>query len=399
MNILYLAHRIPYPPTKGDKIRSFHQVRYLSERHSVHVVCWVDDPEDRQHVEALKKMCASVTVLHRSAGATKARAVLGLLQSRPLSVSAFWSKKMYRLVEGILNSKKIDRIFVYSSAMAEYVLDTRDASIRRVIDFVDVDSEKWRSYAERSKGPGGWVYRVEAQRLARYEEHLLRTFDHSIITSEREAGLLRRLVPDASTAVISNGVDLEYFNPELFHHSSPSPPALVFTGTMDYLPNVDGVRFFCGEIFPLVREVIPDVVFYIVGRNPTREVKSLSQEPGVVVAGSVPDVRPYLAKSWLAVAPLRIARGVQNKVLEAMAMGLPVVGTSQAFQGAQARDTDGIRQADEPETFAREILALLKNNAVRREASINARRYVERQHRWEDHGAALDRILLGSEML
>jgi sugar transferase (PEP-CTERM/EpsH1 system associated) len=304
---------------------------------------------------------------------------------------------MDQLVKGTLNSQKIDRIFVYSSAMAEYVRDTRGVPIPRAIDFVDVDSEKWRTYAERCTGPSGWIYRIEAQRLARYEEYLVRTFDHSIVTSEREAWLLRQRVPDASISVISNGVELEYFDPSLFHSSSSTTPTLIFTGTMDYLPNVDGVRFFCREIFPLVRQVMPDVVFYIVGRNPTREVKSLSQEPNVVVTGSVPDVRPYLSKSWLAVAPLRIARGVQNKVLEAMAMGLPVVGTPQAFQGAQACDSDGIRQANEPERFAQEILALLKDNTLRREASASARKYVERHHRWQDHGVALDRILGGSE--
>jgi glycosyltransferase involved in cell wall biosynthesis len=164
---------------------------------------------------------------------------------------------------------------------------------------------------------------------------------------------------------------------------------------MDYFPNVDATRYFCREIFPLVREAMPEALFYIVGRNPTRQVRALAREANVVVTGSVPDVRPYLAKARVAIAPLRIARGIQNKILEAMAMGLPVVGTSEAFQGIQATMADGIRIADDPEGFAQEVLALLKDHDLHRLCSHHARCYVECRHRWQNHGARLESLLQG----
>ena len=391
MNILYIAHRIPYPPNKGDKLRSFHQICHLSTRHSVHLACLVDDQEDLQHIRTLEKYCASVDAVYRDKTVARVLAALALFTNQPLSVASFYSKKLEAKIARRLRSQKFDRIFVFSSAMAWYVRDV--SHIPKIMDFVDVDSEKWRLYAAYHPFPRSWIYRLEANRLAQYEQQVARIFDHSLFVSEKEADLYKRLATDRPISVIPNGVDLDYYAPSGNTSSSPNRLVIVFTGSMDYFPNVDAVRYFCKEIFPMIQAALPEVTFYIVGRNPTRQVKTLGRQRGVIITGSVSDVRPYLASARVAIAPFRLARGVQNKVLEAMAMGLPVVGTSQAFQGIQATLADGIRIADDPKGFAQEVLTLLKDSEFHRRCSLQAREYVKRCHRWQEHGARLELLL------
>ncbi len=392
MKILYIAHRIPYPPDKGDKIRSFHQIQHLSKKHEVHLVCFVDEKGDLPYARALEKYCASVDVVFRGKLASRCLAFQALLFSKePLSVASFYSAELAQKITHTLGREAYDKIFVFSSAMARYVKHI--SHIPKVMDFVDVDSEKWQLYAQYHPFPLSWIYRLEVARLSRYEENIARIFEHSIFVSEKEAALFRQRVGGKPISVIPNGVDLDYFCPDGAGRSSHTQPSIVFTGAMDYFPNVDAVRYFCSKIFPRVREAVPEVGFYIVGRNPTRQVRGLGSQPGVVVTGYVPDVRPYLAKAWVAIAPLRIARGLQNKILEAMAMGLPVVGTSEAFQGTRARREDGIRMADDSKSFAHAVVTLLKDPVLRRRCSLAARDYVERQHQWQDHGARLESLL------
>jgi sugar transferase (PEP-CTERM/EpsH1 system associated) len=355
----------------------------------------VDEKEDLQHVKTLKRYCASVDAVYRGKTSVRSLALLSLLSSRPLSVASFYSWKLAKKIAYRLHSEKVDRILVFSSVMAEYVRHVFD--IPKVIDFVDLDSEKWRLYADYHSFPLSRIYRLEADRLAGYEEEIARAFNHVLFVSKEEAELLRRGLRNRWISVIPNGVDLDYFAPNgeaLFY---PNQPILVFTGAMDYFPNIDAVQYFCKAIFPLLRKAMPEVRFSIVGRNPTQRVKVLGCHPNVTITGAVPDVRPYLAKATIAVAPLRIARGVQNKILEAMAMGLPVVGTSQAFQGLQVTRGDGVRIADAPEEFAQEVLTLLNDNTLQRQCSLQARYYVQCRHRWQDHGMHLESILQGMD--
>jgi sugar transferase (PEP-CTERM/EpsH1 system associated) len=389
MNILYIAHRIPYPPNKGDKIRAFHQIRQLSKNHSVHLACIVDDRGDLPHVDALREYCASVDFVYRSRRLANAFAAMAIFGRKPLSVMGFYSRTLAAKIRRRFQSTRIDRIFAYCSPMAEYVKDVSD--IPKVIDFVDVDSDKWRLYGRHRRFPLSWVFRLESNRLGRYEERVARVFDRSILVTEREARLLRDRTSDSHIAVISNGVDLTYLQPP--RNDVPrSAGVLVFTGVMDYFPNVDAVQYFCVEILPLVLREAPETRFHIVGRNPTPGVRRLESH-NVVVTGEVPDVRPYLAEASVAVVPLRISRGVQNKILEAMAMGLPVVTTSQAIGGTEATTADGLRIADSPDAFAKETLALLRDPSLRQECSASARNYVERHHSWDNHGLQLERLL------
>jgi sugar transferase (PEP-CTERM/EpsH1 system associated) len=275
--------------------------------------------------------------------------------------------------------------------MAQYVAPS--SGIPKIIDFIDVDSEKWRLYAQHRAFPLSFIYCREADRLASYEENITALFDHSILCSRQEAETLRKRAKERPVSVVANGVDLEYFSPSPISAQS-SERTVVFTGAMDYFPNIDAVQFFCREIFPLVRRELPSTQFYIVGRNPTRQLSQLGKQPNVFVTGTVPDVRPYLAQATVAVAPFRIARGVQNKVLEAMAMGVAVVGTTEAFKGIAATEQDGVRIANDARSFAQHVITFLQEDAtLRRQAVRQARAYVERHHRWEDQGAKLERIL------
>jgi sugar transferase (PEP-CTERM/EpsH1 system associated) len=393
VKILYLAHRLPYPPNKGEKIRIFHQIQQLAKRHTIHLCSFVDDPDDLAYVSALRTCCASVEVVYRgrSVGAYF-RAAVGFLRGLPLSVSLFYRRALATKVLQKVAAERFDCVIVSSSSMAQYAVNL--CPNVKILDFIDIDSEKWRLYAQRHSFPVSFIYQLEAERLATYEKEMAQVFEHCFLISEEEGRLLRRRVSGQPVSVISNGVDLEYFSSLGILSSKDSQPTIVFTGAMDYFPNVDAVGYFCRDIFPLVLRTMPKAQFYIVGRNPTRQVKQLGRQTNVIVTGTVPDVRPYLAEATISIAPFRLARGVQNKVLESMAMGVPVVGTTEAFKGIAATEQDGVRIADDPHSFAQHVTTLLQGDAaLRQEIGLHARRYVERHHRWEDQGAKLERLI------
>lgn len=391
MKILYLCHRIPYPPDKGDKIRAYHHIAHLSRTHRVHLACLADLRTDLAHVRPLEAICASVDVVYRSPLTARLATVAALPTGRSLSVAAFDSPELRARVERRIEHERPDIAVVYSVAMAPYV--EQGSGFPRVLDFVDADSEKFRVYGRLRPFPLSALYALEADRLARYEGRMASLFDASIFISEAEAEIVRRNAPGRDFSIIRNGVDLDVFRPSP-EVSPAEDPVVVFTGVMGYFPNVDAVAYFARDILPRVRSQVGGARFEIVGRDPAAAVRRLARLPGVSVTGSVPDVRPYLARAAVAVAPFRIARGVQNKVLEAMASGLPVVGTQLAFQGLAASSSDGIRVADSPEGIAEEVVALLRNPAQRREEGQRARRYVEKHHRWEEVGAILEGKLL-----
>jgi len=358
----------------------------------IHLACIVDDPDDVKYVSKLEDFCQSVCSIYQSKIAMKRKSLLALVTGDPLSVGSYHSVRFQEYVNKFLASQKIDLIFLFSSVMAQYVQQV--AGIPKVMDFVDVDSEKWRMYVTFHKFPLSWLYQLEARRLAKYEEKVASLCECSLLVTEYEAESLRRRVKDCPVSVVTNGVALSYFYPNRTPDNLNPSPCLIFSGAMDYFPNVDAVQFFSSEIFPLIRETLPDVQFYIVGRNPPSKVRILGTQSEITVTGEVPDIRPFLEQGWVSVAPLRIARGIQNKVLEAMAMGLPVVGTSRAFEGMRVSENDGVRIADSPNKFASEVLTLLRNRELRQECSFQVRRYVERCHRWDDHCSKLESLLV-----
>lgn len=390
VNILYLCHRIPYPPDKGDKIRAFHQIQYLSKSHRLHVGSLIDAESDRAHVAELMPYCASLDTAWRGAAGARLRSARALLGSGSLSVAAFRSADLARKIERRLKTEAIDAAIVFSSVMAQYLPPS--AGIPTIVDFVDMDSEKWRVYSEMRPWPLSWLYRTEAVRLLRYEKWLAGTCDESVFAAGMEAEVFRRVAGERARALPS-GVDLDYFRRRDGEPPAGNSQVIVFVGMMDYFPNIDAASHFVEEIFPLILDQTPGAVFRIVGRNPPRRVRDLGRHRNVEVVGRVPDVRPYFAQAALSVAPFRIARGIQNKVLESMSMQVPVVGTTTGFQGIAAGLEDGIRVEDLPQAFASAVTEFLRDPALRLEAGRRGRRFVEKHHQWQDHGSALNALL------
>jgi len=358
-NLLFLSQRLPYPPNKGEKIRAWHQLRHLARQFDVHLGCLVDDPADMAHVPAVAAICRDVHAVPIDPRRARLACLGGLLSGEGLSVTYFRQRSLAGWVHRVLDRVRPEVVFVYSSNMAPYVLHM-PRHFRLIVDLVDVDSEKWRQLAATARQPMRAVYRREWRRIAALEERIVRDSDHAVLVSEPEADLLRRRVPANADRVcaIANGVDTRYFDPtDLLGPDPAGPPEFVFTGTMDYPPNEDAVAWFAGAILPLVRAALPRARFTIVGANPGPRTRRLAAIEGVTVTGRVADVRPYLARATAAVAPMRIARGIQNKVLEAMAMARPVVVTSDALEGIAATPGQEVLLADSAEAFAAACIA------------------------------------------
>lgn len=392
-HLLYLVHRIPYPPNKGDKIRSYHLLRYLGERYHVHLGTFIDDPNDWQYVDAVKALCASTHFAALDPKIARFKSLRGFLSGQALSLAYYRDAGMQSWVASTRANHPISRVLVFSSAMAQFAMPVPAA--RRVIDFVDVDSDKWRQYAESKPFPMNAVYARESRELLRYEREVAAAFDASLFVSPAEAELFRKLAPEAAhkTGSFSNGVDPDYFSPER-DYASPydhKTKIIVFAGAMDYWPNVDAVEWFAREIFPSVRQDHPDACFYIVGSRPTPQVQALGKLGGVVVTGSVPDIRPYVAHAQVSVAPLRIARGIQNKVLEAMAMGKTAVVSPEALEGIDAMPGTHLLLARGAEEFGATVRDALSRPP--RQMGAAARALVMAEYSWESHLAEVQDLL------
>jgi sugar transferase (PEP-CTERM/EpsH1 system associated) len=384
--LLYLTHRVPYPPNKGDKIRSFHILKFLSQHYRVHLGTFVDDEADWQHVDAVKAFCGETCFTKLNPVRARLRSLSGLVTGDALTLPYYQNAGLQHWVNNLLASHPIQHILIFSSAMAQYVRQVNDT--RRVIDFVDIDSDKWSQYAKSKHWPLSWLYRREGRLLLRYEREIAKEFDASLFVSREEAALFRLFAPESATktAYFSNGVDADYFSPERTY-PNPYPDAeqaLVFTGAMDYWPNVDAVCWFAQDIFPAIQARFPQSRFYIVGSSPSTAVQKLAHRPGITVTGTVADIRPYLEHALLAVAPLRIARGLQNKVLEAMAMAKAVVASPQAAEGIQARKGEEFYIAGNPQEFTRVILMLMTEKSCGRMGKAARARILE-DYGWDSN--------------
>lgn len=394
--ILYLVHRIPFPPNKGDKIRSYHLLKYLSERYEVHLGAFVDDPLDWKYGEALSEYSCSSFFCPLDARKAKIRSLRGFVQNRALSLPYYQDRRMQLWVDETLRENDINTVICFSSVMSQYVAGDAYRKLTRVSDFVDIDSDKWRQYSTKKSFPMNLVYRREAGRLLEYERSIARDFDHCLFVSRKEADLFREYAPESDERIgyFNNGVDADYFSPEKVR-LNPYPgdgKRIVFTGAMDYWANVDAVSWFSREIFPRIRREVDGAEFYIVGINPSDQVLGLAECPGVHVTGAVADVRPYLAHAELVVAPLRIARGIQNKVLEAMSMSRPVVLTNAAMEGIEPTELLASRAADAPAEFAQHCVQLLKADDAG-EAGRLARVFIREMYGWENSLSCIDRLL------
>jgi sugar transferase (PEP-CTERM/EpsH1 system associated) len=385
--LLFLAHRIPYPPNKGDKIRSFHLLKHLSEHFSIYLGTFVDDEDDWQYCAAVRRYCADACFERRRPRLHKLLGVRGLLMGEALTITYHRSSEMQRWVDRVVCDNDIEKAFVFCSSMAQFVASSRDASItlkNTVIDFVDVDSEKWRQYSEKKAALMGYLYRREAATLLDKERALALEAYRSFFVSKEEAELFLCRAPECTEKIgyFSNGVDTRYFHPDA-QLKNPYPPGarvLVFTGAMDYEPNIDAVTWFAKEVLPALRLRDVDLQFWVVGGKPVDTVTALNRRDGITVTGRVPDVRPYLQHAVAAVAPMRIARGLQNKVLEAIAMGLPVLASSDAIVGIDVDSLGCLFECNGPQDFVSAMQ--LVESEVDEGRYVDSMRYVNSSCQW-----------------
>jgi sugar transferase (PEP-CTERM/EpsH1 system associated) len=396
-DLLYLVHRMPYPPDKGDKLRSYHLLQHLKARHRVFLGTFVDDPADMVHLPALRELCADVHVQPLQPARAKLASLAGLLTGRAQTLHYYASTALGRWVAQTLQRERIAAAVVFSSSMAPYAM--AHPTLPMLLDMVDVDSAKWTDYAPHHRWPLSWLYRREGRELLRFERAAVAASRRSFLATDKEVHLLEGLAPDCAGRVeaMGNGVDTDYFHAEASRASpfEPDEVPLVFTGAMDYWPNIDAVTWFAREVLPALRQRRPRLRLHVVGRSPAPAVKALADRPGtgVVVTGTVPDVRPWLQHAAVVVAPLRLARGVQNKVLEAMAMARPVVAATACAEALGAEDGRELLAAADPADYQRCIEALL-TTPDRAAAIGNAgRQRVERLHTWPAQLAVIDRHL------
>lgn len=399
-DMLFLSQRLPYPPNKGDKIRSFNILKHFAKSYRIHLGCFIDDPADWEHVPALQQYCADSCILPLNKTMAKIRSLQAFLTGDPLNLPYFHSAALGRWTDKVLADVRPRAAFAFSSQMAQFLLNAQPRPERIVIDYCDVDSDKWRQYAASCNWPMNWVYNREGRTLLEYDRTVARSIDAGTFVADQEVSLFNSLSPDTTAKIhaVGNGIDTEYFAPD---GDYPDPydaggPVLIFTGAMDYWPNVDAVTWFSSEIFPAIQSAINGARFYIVGSNPSGDVEKLAQREGVFVTGRVPDMRPYLRHAQAAVTPMRIARGVQNKVLEAMAMSKPTVTTPTALAGIDAKPDRDIIVADGADDFIRKTIFALQDPAATA-LGISGRAFVVRECSWETRLAGYDALIRQGE--
>lgn len=383
-DLLFLAHRVPFPPDRGDKIRSFHILRYLAKRMPVHLVAFADDEGDFDPPVSFTDMLASCTIVPREKSQPRA-AVEALASGKPVSLTAFADRRFAAAVAAVRATHAIGTSFVFSGQMAQYLSPGEPA----VMDFVDVDSAKFAGYADDARGPMRWMMRREARLLRAFERDVAARVAASLFVSDAEAALFRAGGARGRVLAVENGIDSATFDPVTVRPVETAGPIVLFTGQMDYRPNIDAVTWFARDILPILRRRHP-VRFAIVGRAPTAVVQALESDD-VIVTGAVDDVRGWLAAADVCVAPLKLARGIQNKVLEAMAMARPVVASAAAAEGIDHAGT--IHVADDARAFADRIADLLDDPAAAAALGTAARARVIARYGWDARLAPLDALL------
>jgi len=381
--LLFIAHRVPFPPDKGERVRAFHEIRALADHFRVTLAALAQHADDLQAARGLDPWCERILVARAGGVAGLARGALSLATGGSVTEGYFRSRRLLRQLRDAARDEPFDVALAYSSSTLPYALAVPARA--RVADLVDVDSAKWSAYGREMRWPKSWLYRREARGVRRLEARTVDTCDAVILVSQAEADALG--APGENVLAVANGVDTAYFAPP--DREPDRPTSLVFTGTMDYRPNIDGVCWFVREVWPGLKADRPEVTLTVVGRDPTPAVVRLAETPGVTVTGSVPDVRPYVAEAAAVVVPLRLARGIQNKVLEAMAMGRAVVASPAALEGLDAMVGTEVLEADGPDAWRDAVVHLLDDAALRRRLGAAGRACTEARYNWDSRMADL----------
>jgi len=388
--VLMLTHRVPCPPDRGDRIRAYHQLRALSGWFDVTLAAIADEPVADASLAELDSLTTNLLLVRARPLRRRAAAAHAMITGRAITPAAMLDRSLVKRLITLHREQPFDTVLTYCTGMIGYTRALRDAlpdkPFRHVLDLVDVDSLKWLRYAQSTRGPMRLVYAAEARRLRAVEAGQFVPFDVLTVISEHEAREYQtKINPRLCPHVVPNGVDLERFSPA----TSPdaNEPVIIFTGVMSYKPNVDAVTWFARRVMPRVRAAVPEACFEIVGKSPSPAVQVLGELPGVRVVGPVAQTADYLRRSAVAVAPMSIAPGLQNKVLEAMACGLAVVCSSAAASGVDAVAGRDLIVADTESDTAAQCVRLLMHPGCRAEVGGHARRRVLERYRW-DHALA-----------
>ena len=395
MDILFVCHSFPIPPKSGDKIRAYHIIRHLARRHRVIVATLTRTSDDEALASA---WCAGnppevmrgveLIAAHVGGAQQSARMIVRLATITPSSFGYFYSGELHRKVDLALANLRFDLVFVHCSSVAHYV--DRARGMPRILDFADMDSQKWLDYGSQRHLPIALGYRLEGIKLEREERRLASRFDVCTVVTPAELATLNGFGTSCRTDWFPNGVDCEFFQPVREPYDRD---LVVFVGKMDYFPNEQGVIDFCRTTWPSIRAARPGARFAVVGSNPTRAVRALGDIDGVTVTGAVDDVRPSLARAAVAVAPLKLARGTQNKVLEAMASGIPVVASQLAARGVDAVADEHLLVANDPKAFADAVLRIMNDETLRARLAVAGRARMLSHHTWDHAMQRLDTIV------
>lgn len=389
MRVLFLCHRFPFPPRRGGKIRPFNMIRHLNEQgHEVTVASLVRDAAEARAGAGIAPHCASFIMEPIAPAQALWRMIARVPTPAPSSFGNFFSPGLRRRVLELLGARSFDLVLVHCSSAAQYVEQVD--GVPKLLDFGDMDSQKWRDYVRFRSWPAAAGYWLEAAKLERREAIQARRFDLCTCTTRAELDSLERLGAARRTGWFPNGVDFDYFAPATDGYD---PSLVSFVGRMDYFPNQQAVLDFCREVWPALHAARPDLCFQIVGAEPPARIRRLGAVPGVSVTGSVEDVRPYVRRSALTLAPLKIARGTQNKIIESLAMGVPVVASPQAAGGVDAVPGEHLITARTPTEWRDEILGLISEPARRRQLSEAGRSRVRQQHDWPNSMLRLDALI------
>lgn len=389
--LLYVTHRIPFPPNRGDRIRTYHVLRHLAAKADVTLACLSEEAIEPSTIDALNRLCRRVEIVPVERKWRWVRAGLSFLRGRTITEGAFASPRLRAALQRLASEVRFDSVMTSSSALGPYLSVPALSGVPAWIDLIDVDSQKWVDYAAAHRGPKAWLYGIEGRRLRRLETELAETTRGLFVVSEAEADLFRRFCPTGPIQSVPNGVDVDYFAPQNF----PTRPDCVFVGALDYLPNIDAAVHFCQDVWPEIHRRRPDSRMKLVGREPAQAVRDLARIPGVDVVGTVPDVRPYVAAAAAVVVPLRIARGVQNKILEAMAMGKGVITTPLTLKGLNVTPGVHCLAAETPAQWVDAVLSLYNDAELRVALGEAAAFHVQTHHRWASCLAAMDVVVGG----
>lgn len=387
--LLFLCHRLPIPPNKGDKIRSFNMLKFLSQHYTVYLAGFIDDKNDLRYVDELQTYCADYLIEEKSSLVSMLRGLTGFISRSAITLPYYFSPSLKSWVKEKTKQHNIQRTFVYSSAMAQYAMPNTGLTFTQfVMDFVDVDSDKWRQYALKKQGIARWFYNREAKCLEDYEVDVFEQASSAAFVSSQEAKFFNTVLEkrgfdlnNKQALAINNGVDAEFFRPEqqatAIHELGDQ--ACVFTGAMDYWPNIAAIVWFVEQVWPHVLTAHPNAVLAVVGSNPSEEIRALNKQNSIIVTGRVEDVRPYIQQANIVIAPLQIARGIQNKVLEGMAMSKEIVLTKLAGEGICVDSMPGYHICESAQQYISTINTLLQS--LGKEVTEN-RSFVQRHFDW-----------------